>query len=221
MFSENRRRRNPPAGGLASPSRDESTSAATVKRVEPWDQSRPGVLRLPSGRLVRGRGLRRDTPEGGPEFGLYLQTTPPPPMGGRRAGCGGRTGAYLRTVPTYGRRWSSCGTREGRTSRGGMQWWPRPYVHGVGLAGRPRRRSRGRRREARPPALQRAGGRDSVAAVVHREVSTVAISAQGAGCPSASRTPRGTRYGRRRVGPGRVRMGRPATCPVTGGRGYL
>ncbi|WP_354643997.1 protein-tyrosine phosphatase family protein [Kitasatospora camelliae] len=38
-----------------------------------WDPATPGVLRLPSGRLVRGRGLRRPLPAGPePEFGLYL-----------------------------------------------------------------------------------------------------------------------------------------------------
>ncbi|GAA2818576.1 protein phosphatase [Kitasatospora sp. CM 4170] len=38
-----------------------------------WDPAAPGVLPLPSGRLVRGRGLRRP-PLPGPEpgFGLYL-----------------------------------------------------------------------------------------------------------------------------------------------------
>ncbi|MYV71929.1 protein phosphatase, partial [Streptomyces sp. SID2131] len=28
-----------------------------------WQEAAPGVLRLPSGRLVRGRGLRRPLPE--------------------------------------------------------------------------------------------------------------------------------------------------------------
>ena len=38
-----------------------------------WDRALPGVLCLPSGRLVRGRGLRRPSPEGPPpQFGLYL-----------------------------------------------------------------------------------------------------------------------------------------------------
>lgn len=38
-----------------------------------WDTATPGLLRLPSGRLVRGRGLRRPLPDGArPEFGLYL-----------------------------------------------------------------------------------------------------------------------------------------------------
>ena len=40
----------------------------------------PGVLRLPSGRLVRGRGLRCGEASGdAPEFGLYLQSREPPP----------------------------------------------------------------------------------------------------------------------------------------------
>jgi hypothetical protein len=45
----------------------------TVRRVRPWDAAAPGVLALPSGRLVRGRGLRRGDVEGAvPQFGLYL-----------------------------------------------------------------------------------------------------------------------------------------------------
>src|SRR5664279_2878031 len=40
-----------------------------------------GVLCLPSGRLVRGRGLRRPVPDGAlPEFGLYLLGKPPARM---------------------------------------------------------------------------------------------------------------------------------------------
>ena len=47
-----------------------------------WDPESPGVLRLPSGRLVRGRGLRRPVPAGPePEFALYLQGRPPPRVG--------------------------------------------------------------------------------------------------------------------------------------------
>ncbi|MFF4382764.1 protein phosphatase [Kitasatospora sp. NPDC001547] len=38
-----------------------------------WDPTAPGVLRLPSGRLLRGRGLSRPLPPGPqPTFGLYL-----------------------------------------------------------------------------------------------------------------------------------------------------
>jgi protein-tyrosine phosphatase len=47
----------------------------------PWDPAAPGVLRLPSGRLIRGRGTGRPRP-GGPEpdFGLYLLADEPPPV---------------------------------------------------------------------------------------------------------------------------------------------
>lgn len=45
----------------------------------PWAESAAGVLRLPSGRLVRGRGLALPLPAGPlPEFALYLQRMPPP-----------------------------------------------------------------------------------------------------------------------------------------------
>lgn len=44
-----------------------------------WDDSTVGLLRLPSGRVVRGRGLRHGTPPGpDPEFGLYLLGHEPP-----------------------------------------------------------------------------------------------------------------------------------------------
>jgi hypothetical protein len=51
--------------------------------TEGWDPGARGVLTLPSGRLVRGRGLRRATrgPDGDgpdPEFGLYLLGQAPP-----------------------------------------------------------------------------------------------------------------------------------------------
>jgi len=74
----------------------------SVDRVESWDEAAAGVLRLPSGRLVRGRGLRpRDArgrglraraahgrgagcdagPDGqAPQFGLYLLGSRPPAM---------------------------------------------------------------------------------------------------------------------------------------------
>jgi hypothetical protein len=37
-------------------------NVAIVRRS--WDASVPGMLRLPSGRLVRGRGLRQPPPDG-------------------------------------------------------------------------------------------------------------------------------------------------------------
>lgn len=43
-----------------------------------WSPSAGALLRLPSGRVVRGRGLRRLLPDGDvPEFGLYLLGDPP------------------------------------------------------------------------------------------------------------------------------------------------
>ncbi len=45
-----------------------------------WE-SAAGVLRLPSGRLVRGRPLSRPLPPGPPpDFGLYLLDKAPPPV---------------------------------------------------------------------------------------------------------------------------------------------
>jgi protein-tyrosine phosphatase len=44
-----------------------------------WDPAAPGVLRLPSGRLIRGRGLRRPLPPGpAPTFAVYLLGKQPP-----------------------------------------------------------------------------------------------------------------------------------------------
>jgi hypothetical protein len=49
--------------------------------TETWDPSTAGVLRLPSGRLVRGRGLRRPLPPGPqPTYALYLLGRQPPPV---------------------------------------------------------------------------------------------------------------------------------------------
>ncbi|MGY0489209.1 protein-tyrosine phosphatase family protein [Streptomyces sp. WG-D5] len=44
-----------------------------------WEAGAPGVLRLPSGRLVRGRGLRAPLPPGPlPTYGVYLLGGRPP-----------------------------------------------------------------------------------------------------------------------------------------------
>lgn len=52
------------------------------KPDELWGPGDPGVLRLPSGRLVRGRGLRDPMPSGfPPTFGIYLLGSPPPEFG--------------------------------------------------------------------------------------------------------------------------------------------
>ncbi|MGW0557994.1 phosphatase domain-containing protein [Streptomyces sp. NPDC002926] len=47
--------------------------------TELWNPSDVGVLPLPSGRLVRGRGLRRPLPDGpAPAYGVYLLGKRPP-----------------------------------------------------------------------------------------------------------------------------------------------
>ncbi|HET9897458.1 MAG TPA: protein-tyrosine phosphatase family protein [Streptosporangiaceae bacterium] len=46
-----------------------------------WDPAASGVMRLPSGRFVRGRGLRRPLPDGPyPDFAVYLLDKQPPPV---------------------------------------------------------------------------------------------------------------------------------------------
>jgi hypothetical protein len=47
--------------------------------TETWQPTAPGVLRLPSGRLVRGRGLRRPLPPGpAPTYAVHLLGKRPP-----------------------------------------------------------------------------------------------------------------------------------------------
>ncbi|WP_436536069.1 protein-tyrosine phosphatase family protein [Actinoplanes sp. HUAS TT8] len=44
-----------------------------------WDEGSAGILRLPSGALIRGRGLRNPVPAGpAPKFGVYLLGKKPP-----------------------------------------------------------------------------------------------------------------------------------------------
>ena len=44
-----------------------------------WEPGSVGVLCLPSGRLIRGRGLSKPLPEGPlPDYAVYLQGRPPP-----------------------------------------------------------------------------------------------------------------------------------------------
>ena len=47
--------------------------------IDGWDPAASGVLKLPSGRLIRGRGLRNPLPDGPrPQYGVYLLGKPPP-----------------------------------------------------------------------------------------------------------------------------------------------
>lgn len=46
-----------------------------------WEPGAPGVVELPSGRRVRGRGLSRPLPPGPePDLGVYLLGRTPPPV---------------------------------------------------------------------------------------------------------------------------------------------
>jgi hypothetical protein len=55
-----------------------SPAVTSEPMIASWDESAPGVVRLPSGRLVRGHGLRRPTPTGlEPTLGLYLLSREP------------------------------------------------------------------------------------------------------------------------------------------------
>jgi protein-tyrosine phosphatase len=51
-----------------------------VTQQQPWNPNDAGVLRLPSGRLVRGRALRRPLPADGPSptYAVYLLGKQPP-----------------------------------------------------------------------------------------------------------------------------------------------
>ncbi|MFI1224946.1 MULTISPECIES: protein-tyrosine phosphatase family protein [unclassified Streptomyces] len=50
--------------------------------TETWNAADPAVLALPSGRLVRGRGLRKPLPAGpAPDFSVHLLGRTPPPVG--------------------------------------------------------------------------------------------------------------------------------------------
>jgi hypothetical protein len=56
-----------------------------VRIEQLWRAGEPGVLALPSGRLVRGRGLRDPMPSGhAPTFGVYLLGDEPPEFGWER-----------------------------------------------------------------------------------------------------------------------------------------
>ena len=53
---------------------------STIPPVIPWADG-PGVVELPDGRRIRGRGLRGPPPEGQePEFGVYLLGRDPGPF---------------------------------------------------------------------------------------------------------------------------------------------
>jgi hypothetical protein len=94
-----------------------------------WDPRGDGVVALPSGVLVRGRGLRHAMPSGhAPTFGAYLLGEAPPEFGWESRWVPWpdfrlpRDGAYLREVlrevldhAASGRAEIACGGGRGRT----------------------------------------------------------------------------------------------------------
>ena len=97
--------------------------------IDGWDRSAAGILELPSGRLIRGRGLRNPLPAGPlPTYGVYLLGKPPPPVEWEHVWLrwpdfrlpvdAGEAGATLRTAWTRaaGERVEiACGGGRGRT----------------------------------------------------------------------------------------------------------
>jgi hypothetical protein len=64
-------------GSVPAPAEPESYALPVIA----WESAATGVLRLPSGRLVRGRALRRPLPAGHvPTFALHLLGRKPPPV---------------------------------------------------------------------------------------------------------------------------------------------
>src|SRR4029453_11714703 len=122
-----------PAGetttSAGTPAGETTTSTPTDRAAVGWEPNGPGVLQLPSGVLVRGRGLRDPMPSGHPPtFGVYLLGEPPPEFGwASRWGRGPdfrlpHDDAYLRTVllevldrAPEGRAEIACGGGRGRT----------------------------------------------------------------------------------------------------------
>jgi hypothetical protein len=121
-----------------------------------WDRNETGVVALPSGVLVRGRGLRHPMPTGhAPTFGVYLLGGPPPEFGWESRWVAWpdfrlpRDGAYLREVllevldrAREGRVEIACGGGRGRTGTalaclavldgvpaGGAVGWVREHYH--------------------------------------------------------------------------------------------
>jgi hypothetical protein len=76
---------SPPSGPTFRDAADRSPSAGPTVAGTPvplWRPGEPGVLALPSGRLIRGRGLRDPMPSGHPPtFGVYLLGAEPPEFG--------------------------------------------------------------------------------------------------------------------------------------------
>ncbi|HYO85885.1 MAG TPA: protein phosphatase [Dermatophilaceae bacterium] len=75
-----------------------------------WGAGPPGILSLPSGRLVRGRGLRRPLPDDAlPQFGVYLLNKRPEPVTWEARWVRWQTSGCPRTAPMPRTRWARPG----------------------------------------------------------------------------------------------------------------
>src|SRR5690606_8436895 len=131
-----------------------------------WDPAADGVLRLPSGRLVRGRGLRRPLPEGPrPEFALYMLGRRPP-----EADWENRWVRWPDFWLPSDRAAAATALRAGGLGAGGRRLQRRqgPHRDRAGLHRRARRGAGRRGGGLRPRALRRARRRDALAAPVRR-----------------------------------------------------
>ena len=136
----------------------------------PWANSgtlrQPGILRLPSGKLIRGRSLSRPLPDGlHPAFGVYLLGQPPPDVPWESR--------WLRwpdfrlpadradVVPTLTEAWQRAATERVEIACTG---WPRTHRYRPGLYGHPRWCARIQCGRVRARTLQPARRRDTQAA---------------------------------------------------------
>src|SRR3954447_3376787 len=72
---------HPTAGSTMGVLAGQALYRGVVAMTGRWQDSTPGLLALPSGRRLRGRGLRRPLSGGpAPEFGLYLLGAAPDPV---------------------------------------------------------------------------------------------------------------------------------------------
>ncbi len=143
-----------------------SCRSAYGRVVATWEDAAPGVLTLPSGRRVRGRGLRHGTAPGPePEFALYLLARKPPstpwpswwlrwPHFGLPADRMAADGA-LREV------WERCRAERVEVT---LRRRTRPHRNSTGPARGPRRDPGGPGGRLRTTALRRPCCRDAVAA---------------------------------------------------------
>lgn len=165
---------------------------AIVRRS--WDASGPGVLRLPSGRLVRGRGLRQPAPDGPvPEFGLYLLGDMPPAVAWDARWV--RWPDFRLPVGRYDAQDAlreGMGSRRGGAGGVGVWRWAWEDRHGARLHRRAGRCVAATGSGLHPAVLRSPSGRDALAAAL-----SACHAAANLGCASKTGTNRSSTSGSR------------------------